>query len=181
MCMHAGVVLPVLQFGKVDISSEPEQQQLYPLRHFKDCTYFGHHLMTRTIANTYYVEAPLGEMNFQFVYGLLPVTDSRMPWVPQLLDIPTDDDRRIFFPNTTVLDEAMLESQMKQFHLSQPFGQSLAVFSFPPASAEPLAGPEWRHRLRKFISQTHSSDSSCGEALQAADACCKWELGTQGQ
>lgn len=173
LCDFAGIVLPVFEFGKFDMGLK-KGSQLYPLRHFKDCNYFGHQLMTRTIANSYYVEEAIGQMDYKFVYGMLPVTDSRMPWVPQLLDIPTDDDRRIF-PTNTELSGSMLESQMKRFHLSKPFGQHLAVFSFPPETAVPLPGEEWRHRLRQFITQRHSTDPSCREALQAADACCSWE------
>ena len=66
----------MFEFGKFDLGAD-SKAQLYPLRHFKDCTYFGHNLMTRTIANTYYVEAPTGDMDFKFVYGMLPVTDTR--------------------------------------------------------------------------------------------------------
>jgi hypothetical protein len=168
------VVLPVFEFGKFDMGLG-EGEQLYPLRHFKDCTYFGHHLMTRTIANTYYVDEPIGEMGYKYVHGLLPVTDSRVAWVPQLLEIPTDDDRRIF-QNDILHDEGNLEFQLKRFHLTKPFGGVLAVFSFPPEAAVPLPGEAWRHRLRKFITQVHSSDASCGEAKEAADACCKWEV-----
>lgn len=165
--------MPVFEFGRFDMGLE-KGSQLYPLRHFKDCAYFGHHLMTRTIANSYYVEAPTGEMDFKFVYGMLPVTDTRVPWVPQLLEIPTDDERRIF-PKGTELDQSMMDSQMKRFHMSKPFGELLAVFSFPPEPAVPVQGGAWRHRLRQFITQRHSSETSCGEALQAADACCQWE------
>ena len=172
-CYCAGIVLPVFEFGTYDMGWD-SGSQLYPLRHFKDCTYFGHQLMTRTIANTYYVDEPIGQMGYSFVYGMLPVTDTRIPWVPQLLDMPTDDERRIF-PSSTELDESMLRSQMERFHLSQPFGEQLAVFSFPPETAVPLTGEERRHRLRQFITQRRSGDPSCGEALQAADACCSWE------
>lgn len=164
----------MFEFGRFDMGVDSDTP-LYPLRHFKDCTYFGHHLQTRTIANTYYVEEPIGEMDFKFVHGMLPVTDTRIPWVPQLLDIPSDDDRRIFSKGIE-LDESMLASQMHRFHLSQPFGEILAVFSFPPEPAVPLPGEAWRHRNRQFITQQYSSESSCGEALQAADACCKWEV-----
>ena len=177
--MHAGIVLPVFQFGNFDMGPEHKAQQVYPLRHYKDCTYLGHQLETRTIANTYYVEEPLGPMDYKFAYGMLPVTDSRVPWVPQLLDIPTEDQRRIL-SNGTELNDSLMEAHMQQFHLTQPFGGSLAVFSFPPVSAVPLPGDgEWRHRLRSFVSQLHSSDSSCGEALLAADTCCQWELEAQ--
>lgn len=170
---RAGVVLPVFEFGKFDLGTD-SKVQLYPLRHFKDCTYFGHNLMTRTIANTYYVEAPTGDMDFKFVYGMLPVTDTRIPWVPLLVDIPTDDDSRIF-PQNIESDESMLEAQMKRFHLSKPFGDQLAVFSFPPEPAEPVQQDQWRYRWRQYIVQRHSNDPSCREALQAADACCRWE------
>lgn len=175
--MHAGIVLPVFQFGNFDMGPEHEAQQVYPLRHFKDCTYLGHQLETRTIANTYYVEEPLGPMDYKFAYGMLPVTDSRVPWVPQLLDRPREDQGAIFSGNSTELDDGMLQAQLKRYHLSEPFGGSLAVFSFPPSSAVPLPGDGgWRHRLRSFISQLHSANTGCGEALLAADACCQWEL-----
>jgi hypothetical protein len=165
----------VYEFGKFDMGLADENSQLFPLRHFKDCTYFGHHLMTRTIANSYYVDEPVGEMDYKFVYGLLPITDARTPWVPQLLEIPSEDDRRIF-PNGIEYVGDDLEFQMKRFHLSKPFGGTLAVFSFPPETAVPLPGQAWRHRLRQYISSLHSSNPSCGEALEAADACCKWQV-----
>lgn len=172
---HAGVVLPVFEFGKFDMGAVDQEPQLYPLRHFKDCTYFGHHLMTRTIANTYYIDEPVGDTDYTFVYGMLPITDSRTPWVPQLIDIPTNDERRIFPPNIEYNGSA-LDYQLKRFHLTKPFGSTLAVFSFPPERTVPMPGEAWRHRLRHFITTLHSSDSSCSEAAEAADTCCRWEV-----
>jgi hypothetical protein len=165
----------VYEFGWDEGEPSEAEGEVYPLRHYTDCAYMGHHLHTRTLAGTYYVEGPLAEYGFEFREEMLPVSDSLIPWVPNLLDMPAGDERRLF-AHSDDLGDRELEMQLERFHVLQPFGEKLAIFSYPPAgharaSSQPSSP---RFRLRQAIEQTRAAHPVCAEAQQAAEACCKW-------
>lgn len=161
--------MPVFEF---EARSTPGQfrpgQPVYPLRHYTKCAYMAQHGSTRSLANTFWVDAPAGDVHFNYSAALLPVTDSLRPWVPLLADMHVDA------PPDSLLRIGLGEpraraAEMQRFGLTKPFGRALAVFVYPEED-EParrgLSGRLWRQ----------DAQAACKEGPAAADACCSWEL-----
>lgn len=151
--------MPVFDFARKQ-ESRSLQPTGPPLRQYTDCAYKGHKFKVRMLANSYWVDAPLGQEHFSFVEDLLPVTDSLQPWAPSIMEMEPHDDARIL---SHAEDHVSIDMHMRQFRLQKPFGEHLAVFAFPDSNestALELPGHE------------APGKDACSEARAAADACC---------
>ena len=125
----------------------------------RGCAYMGHKFNVRTLANSYWVDSPLGDEHFSFVEDLLPVTDSLWPWVPSLMEMEPGGARIL----SDAEDRVSVGMHMRQFRLEKPFGERLAVFLFPVNDALTSDRPH-AHSLQNA--------DACSEASAAAAACC---------
>jgi hypothetical protein len=164
----AGIVLPVFLFPPEHASGH-ELGPRYPLRHHKHCEFMGPNAPARMLANSFWSDGPSGDFSFNFTDSLLPITDSGLPWVPMLesMTLPGVTDPLVWGSGGPAHDEAL-----RRFHLTRPFGNILAVFVYLP---EEVSAPGLRSVVRSLW--RGRVEEACGEGVQAADACCSWEVG----
>ena len=158
-----------------------------PLRSAARCAYMGAHAPPRHLANTFWADGPAGHFGFNYTAAQLPVTDTLRPWVPLLADMnPAEavagDDLAVLQPELLPVGrgQAARAAELRRFHLTQPFGGTLAVFAYASDAAAGDGGLRaggGGSAARRVVAAAAGAAvgavlDACGEAEAAADACC---------
>jgi hypothetical protein len=166
----AGIVLPEFVFEAEGAATSAASLR-YPLRHYKHCEYMGPNGPVRILANSFWSDGPAGEFSFNFTANLLPITDSGVPWVPlvQSMNLPGVADP---------LDWGSIarsHAAIHHYRLDRPFGETLAVFVYPPGMLS--LAHSVSHAVHQWVRRrgTPQEESACAEGAVAARACCSWQ------
>lgn len=167
----AGIVLPVFEFEPPPAPQHASAgTPRRPLRDHTRCAYKGAHAPPRELANTFWAEGPSGQHAFTYTAQQLPVTDALRPWVPAAAHIATADGEPALFKGEGASDARA--TALRRFHLTQPFGNTLAVFKYPRDMEGPARAGAAARRAHLALAAQFGGTGACAEGAAAAKACC---------